>query len=364
MPEGSPFVGEIWQMNTVGASPTQGVVTEISQGSVTLLSQIGRNASVPLSSFLLTWTYIRTPAEHHCTTQGCDHIACVQIREQGEWSWVCVNHIRRGVDIRFEPGSESPPFFDQCPSCGAPRTIASEAAEIGGHRVHLCKRCGQRWVILVGRGDHLDGPWMAEAIQGIVMTLEGLKFHILQCLMGTSVGESLVGTHPLREMTPIPVNQSNRYGAGQVVILAQGPIPYEENPPPGAPAVGSIWWDKDTRLPARVLWRGYEGGGKFLLSIRESQKSRDISLDRFQEMFNNIPPTIDTGPIEIGDLWSLKGTAQRIIEISGVPGSRSITLQAGKDFIPVNCTEETLRIVWDRVRLKSSLERLLEDDLF
>ena len=374
MPGNNPQVGELWQLQT-SEEPVRGVVHSVSRDRVSLLSQIGRSVSIPHGSFNLSWSFVRGAPRYSCEYEGCPSGAIVQLRNMGGWRWVCSNHLQPGVDIRFdsEPGSERTPTLEACPNCNAATNhMNSGTAEIAGRfLMHWCGNCGERWVLLVSRGTPQDGYWATEAIQDIRSSLEALGLRDLRCLMGHSLANRIRDLSSVENSPPhvmsIPVTTTDHFGDGQAVLLAKpGPVekPLEEEifPDPSrgslvSPAVGSVWWDKLTKERVRVIASQSKRGATSLIILTKSGQ-QELPLENFHTVFENTPPTIDTSPIQMGDLWSYCGETFRVLRISG----RFITMGGEKE--PISIEEEDLRKLWIRVRVKSSMERLLEEDLF
>lgn len=364
MPEMRPLVGEIWELKMSPGHPARGVVCSVTEERVVLLSQIGRGATVPLRSFLLTWSFVRSPdVETSCSYSGCRSVGCVQVRSLGSWHWVCPDHIPPGVDFRFDPHSRSrPPALECCPSCEKTSTILESREIAGRFLMHSCNRCGARWVLLVGRGIPQEGLWVAEAIRDIVRAFDSLNLREYRCFMGPTVLASVNslpgGNSEAPTLSSIPVTMTLKFGSDQTMIMAKGPV-IEALSPPDSPALGSVWWDRATRKPVRVISREYKDL-EFQVSFRQGRNTQTLSIEDFHRVFHNVPPTVDTGPVEIGSLWTYMGSFHRVLSISG----KNITLGDGDGKAPLTVKEEVLRKQWVRVHVKGSMERLLEDDPF
>jgi hypothetical protein len=224
----------------------------------------------------------------------------------------------------------------------------------------------QRWVLLVGRGTPQDGYWVIEALRDIRDAADALHLREFRCLMGSSVFNSIqrvnqeTDSSPLISMvTNIPVTRSNEFGGTQVVFLAQ-PNPTLASDTtahgirPEAPAVGSIWWDKITKERVRVISRQSTREGSVSLVLLINQDQREFSLEDFNCIFENVPPTVDNNPIRMGELWSYCGKVGRVVGRNG----NLITLRDEEG--ESTQIEEDLRRLWSRIPIKTALERILD----
>lgn len=178
MPVGRPAVGELWQSVDSEGRVIRGVISEMLQTIVTLVSATGNRYRVAPSRLLVSWTYEAPPPRTPfvCSRRGCSSTAVFQYSRGMSPDYVCPRHAPSGT--RLELLNDDPNFGASrsvpasraslpCPACHSPDPIEDRSLNVLDEVMGWsCLHCNNRWFTIRPTEDTtFVGNWWLDNIR-------------------------------------------------------------------------------------------------------------------------------------------------------------------------------------------------------
>ena len=193
MPEGTPLIGEIWEMLDGTGRSVRGVVADMTETVATLVSFTGNRFRIAPQRLVGTWQFSQPPPPTalRCNRRGCAQAGILRFQRGISPEWVCPRHLPVGVQASLTTESLGLPQTPQAPQ--APTVLCPgctlEIDPIEDSRVSTsqvtfwqCPACNQRWGYALIPEGALVESWVMEAVGGFITRTQscGVTIHHIE----------------------------------------------------------------------------------------------------------------------------------------------------------------------------------------
>ena len=170
MPNGNPLVGEVWETSDPTGRNIRGIVADVTDTIITLVSFTGNRFRLSPARLLSSWHFYLSPPNTalHCTRRGCRSAGILRYLRGSSPEWVCPRHLPVGVQASLTtesigaPGFQPPPppaetlanltpegVSVRCLGCGNTDPVEDSRVQLLEHAaLWICGRCNERWCFI------------------------------------------------------------------------------------------------------------------------------------------------------------------------------------------------------------------------
>lgn len=397
MPVGRPAVGELWQSVDSEGRIIRGVIAEMLQTIVTLVSVTGQRYRVAPNRLLTSWTYDaaapRTPFV--CSRRGCASTAIFRYSRGTSPDYVCPRHAPAGT--RLELLSDDPNFGVShpqrnnersslpCPACHSPDPIEDRSLNVLDEVMGWsCLRCNNRWfTIRPNEATTFVGNWWLDNIRvaidelfrlqrpaGVIEAHPSAHAEILRVLMSRSrnIGMSVTPEGTNWSLFNIPVVLTSSLESYTVLVR-----PTSGNPVSSIEDMVTKPLE-DTLVRPGTRWIHRSGGRAVeavnvkdgVVTFRDDHQPFHMILEDFLSLHK--PFVLDNTPPEPLNINILPGEEyegpEGLVRILAVDSKRElvdVVWPDGRKRMPLQLREFATS-KWRRIERRTAYQRIMDDD--
>ncbi len=212
MPNGNPQVGEMWLMRDSQGREQRGIVADLTDTIITLVSLTGQRFRSSPQLFNSNWSYTSAAPRTGliCVRGGCSDTACFRYRRDGSDEYTCPRHLPVSTPATYLTESvlgvrntlKHPEII--CPSCASPDPTPDFGVALPEGAVWswwACHLCGRAWITVPAPPSEIvpapdRGRWYTTTITSAMQYATHMGLRINRIDMGAATFGDIQTTSP------------------------------------------------------------------------------------------------------------------------------------------------------------------------